>query len=215
MKSSADNISRSLTASGCQTRSREDDCTAPLLCWIYAMVCHQGIHDSSIEAWSEVSHPIQLKRVAYCNTNNWPRINNNRIPLCYRYVGCKFIYPLPILQNARCQQSSSCYPLSHLFHVNQHHRRLSSRPHSPQIPEIHRLQHQRPSVFYQVMPFGLELGPLIFATVITPILKLLHSQKIWAAVYIDDCLLWARDSLTLQENTLHSKPYHPWGSKSM
>ena len=56
--------------------------------------------------------------------------------------------------------------------------------------------------FFQSMPFGLNLGPLIFTTVITPALKLLHSLKISASVYIDDWLLWARDPLLLRSQTL-------------
>ena len=58
--------------------------------------------------------------------------------------------------------------------------------------------------YFQSMPFGLNLGPLIFTTVITPVLKLLHSQKISASVYIDDWLLWARDPISLQAQTLEA-----------
>ena len=54
------------------------------------------------------------------------------------------------------------------------------------------LQH----LFFQGMPFGLNLGPLIFTTVISPALKLLNSLQISASVYINDCLLWARDPLS-------------------
>ena len=56
--------------------------------------------------------------------------------------------------------------------------------------------------FFQRMLFGLNLGPLKFTTVITPALKLLHSLKISASVYIDDWLLWARDPLLLRSQSL-------------
>ena len=57
-------------------------------------------------------------------------------------------------------------------------------------------------LFFQIMPFELNHGPLIFTTVITPALKLLHSLKISASVYIDDWLLRARDPLVLRSQTL-------------
>ena len=56
--------------------------------------------------------------------------------------------------------------------------------------------------FFQDMPFGLNLGPLTFTTVIIPALKMLHSLGISASVYIDDWLLWARDPCLLLSRTL-------------
>ena len=56
--------------------------------------------------------------------------------------------------------------------------------------------------FFQSMPFGLNLGPPTFTTVITPALKMLHYLGISASVYIDDWLLWARDPRLLLSQTL-------------
>ena len=76
---------------------------------------------------------------------------------------------------------------------HRHHRRFPSHPNSPQGPKFIDFPIQGRLYFLQIMPFGLNLHPLIFTTVITPVLKLLHSQNISASIYIDDWLLWARD----------------------
>ena len=72
---------------------------------------------------------------------------SGKIPFNHRSVRSKVIYPVPILQNAGRQQVLSCHSHCCLLHVNRHHRCLSSRPYTPQIPEIHRLQHQWRSIF--------------------------------------------------------------------
>lgn len=56
-------------------------------------------------------------------------------------------------------------------------------------------------LFFQAMPFGLNLGPIIFTKVITEALKYLHAQRIPASVYIDDWILWSTTPETLTTNT--------------
>ena len=43
---------------------------------------------------------------------------------------------------------------------------------------------------FQVMPFGINIGPRIFTKIITVVLKHIHTLHIRASVYIDDWLLW-------------------------
>ena len=55
--------------------------------------------------------------------------------------------------------------------------------------------------FFRAMPFGLNLGPRVFAMVISQVLKHMHTQGIATSVYIDDWLLWAREQNTLLHHT--------------
>ena len=70
-------------------------------------------------------------------------------------------------------------------------------PIHPRFQKFLAFAHNNCLYFFQAMPFGLNLGPLIFTKIITEVLKLLHIHKIPASVYIDDFLLWNRSKKRL------------------
>ena len=74
-------------------------------------------------------------------------------------------------------------------------------PIHPRFQKFLAFSHNNKLYFFQGMPFGLNLGPLIFTKIITEVLKLLHTQKIPASVYLDDFLLWNRSEEQLRNST--------------
>ena len=56
-------------------------------------------------------------------------------------------------------------------------------------------------LFFQAMPFGINIGPRIFSLVATEAVKRLHNKGVSASVYIDDWLLWDRSLKILKHHT--------------
>ena len=78
-------------------------------------------------------------------------------------------------------------------------------PIHPRFQKYLAFTHNHQLFFFQGMPFGLNLGPLIFTKVITEVLKRVHTLKIPASVYIDDWLLWNTSPSQLQTHTFHHR----------
>ena len=74
-------------------------------------------------------------------------------------------------------------------------------PIHPRFQKFLAFSHLNQLYFFQGMPFGLNLGPLIFTKIITEVLKHLHSHQIPASVYIDDWVLWSTSKEVLRHNT--------------
>jgi hypothetical protein len=63
---------------------------------------------------------------------------------------------------------------------------------------------------FKVLPFGLSTAPRVFTKVLAPVVGYLHQQGIFLFPYLDDCLLVAKDQVTLHQaimmtiQTLHT-----------
>ena len=74
-------------------------------------------------------------------------------------------------------------------------------PIQPRFRKFLSFSFQNQAYHFQVMPFGINIGPRIFTKVITEVLKNLHTLHIRASVYIDDWLLWHQTESQLILNT--------------